>query len=167
MTFVQDVPILWKEDGTLRYYSPIELDIPRSDQSWPTHCACGYAFTEKDEWQQFHDRIYSDGPQQWPKRQLPVGAMFFADWYPKNMFWDNKEDDHLFVLTPGGEWDIDSRASNCTLPNDRLHRCWVRHGEPPNIHVDKNGHTCAAGAGSIALPGYHGFLHNGYLTGSL
>ena len=67
-------------------------------------------------------------------------------------------------LPNGREWDIDSRCSNCTLPDDRIHRCWVRHGEPPNIHVDKNGHTCSAGAGSILAGDYHGFLHNGELT---
>ena len=33
-----------------------------------------------------------------------------------------------------------------------------------NVHVDKSGDTCAAGAGSILIGGYHGFLHNGYLT---
>ena len=30
--------------------------------------------------------------------------------------------------------------------------------------VDKNGETCAAGAGSIASAGYHGFLVNGVLS---
>lgn len=47
------------------------------------------------------------------------------------------------------------------------HRCWVRHGDvrAGNVHVDKNGVTCNAGAGSIISPdGWHGFLHNGYLT---
>jgi hypothetical protein len=47
------------------------------------------------------------------------------------------------------------------------HRCWVRHGDAKtgNVHVDKNGITCNAGAGSIISPdGWHGFLHNGYLT---
>ena len=47
----------------------------------------------------------------------------------------------------------------------RPHKCWVRHGEPPNVHVDKNGVTCNAGAGSIAYPGFHGFLHNGHIVG--
>lgn len=53
------------------------------------------------------------------------------------------------------------------------HKCWVRHGTPPQevVHVDKNGVTCGAGAGSIAIqpsgqnPGWHGFLHNGELVG--
>jgi hypothetical protein len=40
----------------------------------------------------------------------------------------------------------------------------VRHGEPPQITVDKRGLTCHAGAGSIALGSYHGFLHNGVFT---
>jgi hypothetical protein len=46
------------------------------------------------------------------------------------------------------------------------HRCWVRHGYVrQQVHVDKNGVTCNAGAGSIVSPnGWHGFLHNGHLT---
>jgi hypothetical protein len=73
--------------------------------------------------------------------------------------------DHLVVVCPNGyTWDIDSRASNCTMPYDYNHRCWVRHGDPPKITVDKNGVTCAAGAGSILAGDYHGFLQNGILT---
>lgn len=61
-------------------------------------------------------------------------------------------------------WHIDGMASNCTKKDDSVHRCWVRHGswgEP--VHVDKNGCTCAAGAGSISVPGFHAFLHNNVL----
>jgi len=61
---------------------------------------------------------------------------------------------------------IDSRASNCTMPDDNAHRCWVRHGRPEDgtLHVDKNGLTCAAGGGSILAGNYHGFLHHGHLV---
>ena len=63
-------------------------------------------------------------------------------------------------------WRIDSRATNCTMPEDGEHRCWVRHGTVGEaVHVDKNGNTCGAGAGSIAVPGFHGFLHHGVLRG--
>ncbi len=96
--------------------------------------------------------------------QHEIGAMWRATWLPKGFDWDNETEAHLIVKTPGGSWDIDARASNCTLPNDKQHRCWVRHGLPPDIHVDKNGVTCAAGAGSILIGNYHGFLHNGVLT---
>lgn len=91
-----------------------------------------------------------------------VGAMWFATWYPR--YWQNETGPHLIVATPGGSWDVDSRCSNCTLIADELHRCWVRHGEPPNVTVDKNGLTCGAGAGSIICGNYHGFLQNGALT---
>jgi hypothetical protein len=53
------------------------------------------------------------------------------------------------------------------MPNDRLHRCWVRHGDAPELTVDKNGKTCGAGGGSIVSGSYHGFLRNGFLTDSL
>lgn len=97
------------------------------------------------------------------------GAMWFADisyMDGSDYLWNN-EDAHgrLHVVCPNGRhWDIDSRCSNCTLPNDHVHRCWVCHGEPPNITVDKQGVTCAAGAGSILAGDYHGFLRNGEFT---
>lgn len=72
----------------------------------------------------------------------------------------------LVVRCPDGhDWMIDSRASNCTLPKNDTHHCWVRHGKPEDgtLHVDKNGATCAAGAGSIGK--WHGFLHGGRFTG--
>lgn len=102
-----------------------------------------------------------------------IGAMWFATWYDRRdpggqlrygWDFDNQLDPPLIVATPDGDWNVDARASNCTMPMDRLHRCWVRHGAPPEITVDKAGLTCAAGGGSIQKDKYHGFLRNGYLT---
>jgi hypothetical protein len=82
--------------------------------------------------------------------------------------WDNCDGKHLMCILPpdNHSWNIDGRCSNCTLKEERTHRCWVRHGDPSKgtLHVDKNGHTCDAGAGSIGVTGYHGFLHNGELS---
>ena len=111
-------------------------------------------------------------------RDFGVGALYYADWEHSDRTdtegrllwgfdWDNLYEPPLHVITPGGEWNIDARASNCTMKNDRFHRCWVRHGLPPDVHVDKIGFTCGAGAGSIICGGYHGFLHNGKLTVTL
>ena len=76
--------------------------------------------------------------------------------------WTNCDGRHLHAVCPNGcHWDIDSRASNCGLPGDTEHRCWIRSGEPPNVNVDKNGRTCSAGAGSIVCSDYHGFLTAG------
>lgn len=74
-------------------------------------------------------------------------------------------DGHCYVCRmPGGhDWMIDGRASNCTMPEDKEHKCWVRKGVAPNFTVGKEGKTCAAGAGSIQVPGWHGFLRNGVL----
>lgn len=78
-------------------------------------------------------------------------------------YWDNCNGMHLHGIVPNGDdWDIDCRASNCTMPEDRQHRCWIKTGSPEDgtLHVDKNGATCAAGAGSIMLSQWHGFLHH-------
>ena len=96
--------------------------------------------------------------------KLPPGAMWFAPWYKElGPEYNAPDGTSLLVITPGGAWMIDSRASNCTKPDDNIHKCWVRHGVAPEITVDKNGNTCNAGAGSILCGGYHGFLRNGYL----
>lgn len=78
--------------------------------------------------------------------------------------WTNCDGKHYEIICPDGHfWDPNSRASNCTMKEEGTHRCWVLHGEAPNLHADKNGHTCQAGGGSIAAPGWHGFLTNGVL----
>lgn len=99
------------------------------------------------------------------------GAMWFQEYidehdgamYKGNGSWNNDDGSHLLVYTPGGQWDIDSRASNCDQQNERTHRCWVRRGMPPDVTVDKNGHTCGAGAGSIRAGSFHAMLTNGEL----
>jgi hypothetical protein len=96
--------------------------------------------------------------------QFAPGAMWLATWLDHpNWPWSNPAGPHLCVMTPGGEWDIDSRANNCTLPLDTVHRCWVRSGTPPCVTVDKVGFTCSAGQGSIRAGNFHGFLRNGVL----
>jgi hypothetical protein len=102
----------------------------------------------------------------------PIGAMWFADWMLAGI---KNEPNHQVMRGPDGhclvvrlptnhDWIVDGRCSNCTLPDDDRHKCWVRHGIPPDVTVDKNGRTCSAGAGSISIPGWHGFLRNGYLV---
>lgn len=107
--------------------------------------------------------------------QLPAGAMWFAPWLDRTFKPQLKH--VLVVKTPGGDWVIDQQASNCTMPNQPIegttdtfnryqedHHCWILHGDPPDVTVDKNGVTCGAGAGSILQGSYHGFLRNGYLV---
>ena len=99
-----------------------------------------------------------------PDFMLPPGAMWYPRAYKFTPDGRKKEiKEALTVMTPGGIWGIDGSASNCTRKDDLLHQCWVRHGEPPDVTVDKNGDTCAAGAGSIMCGNYHGFLRNGFL----
>jgi hypothetical protein len=118
-----------------------------------------------------------------PSSRPEPGDLYFVEDHEPNgdcpYGWTNCDGKHLHAVLPnGGHWDIDSRASNCTKSNDTLHRCWVRHGDPerplpvgPNgamrdgvVHVDKNGNTCNAGAGSIIYGNWHGFCRNGYLV---
>ena len=142
-----------------------------ADPRWPAKCDyCDYQFTAEDHWQRFSRRIYkrADTGEETTLSEAPVGACWDADWIAEGRtgFYVGDDGRCLVVRTPGGEWMIDARASNCTMPDDNKHKCWVRHGKPEDgtLHVDKNGLTCAAGAGSIVIKDYHGFLHNGKLT---
>ncbi|SRR5258706_16470177 len=99
--------------------------------------------------------------------EFPAGAMWFATWFENHWNPQLGPDKMLVVRTPGGDWIIDSQCSNCGIPDDKnqeKHHCWILHGTPPNITVDKNGTTCNAGGGSIQQGNFHGFLRDGYLV---
>lgn len=143
-------------------------EAERSSYSeWPKCCArCGTVFSDNDPWQVFYLDVWqrSDTGELITLRDAPAGAIWNAHWmlHGKEEAGDGQ---YLVVKLPNGnDWAIDSRANNCTMPTDDVHQCWVRHGEAPEIHVDKNGQTCAAGAGSILSGNYHGFLHHGWLV---
>jgi hypothetical protein len=136
----------------------------------------------------YGDHPWEDIPKDENSRPIP-GAMFWIHYSSGHC--DLHEPactQHLTVVTPDGHWwVIDGRASNCgeecaicsvkyrehthgSTDDHRFkgsrptHRCWVRHGVPPNITVDKNGGTCDAGGGSIQTPAWHGFLREGTLV---
>jgi hypothetical protein len=157
------LPQVREEDGRIHYARPEYAYPGRDDPRWPVACPCGYAFGPDDQWQEWSEALYrrADTGELVTIRGAPDGAMWDAWWMPD---WSHRGPDGrcLVVKCPGGhDWMVDSRASNCTMPDDDEHRCWVRHGEPPAITVGKDGPTCAAGAGSIQCGGYHGFLRAG------
>jgi hypothetical protein len=135
-------------------------DVPR--ERWPQTCLkCGAA-VPADAIANIYTRKVYDTESGDPE----PGDLFFKVECLNNegkcYLWDNCPGPHLHGIVPtGDEWDLDSRASNCTMKEDRTHRCWVRHGDPPNVTVDKSGVTCNAGAGSIQTTKWHGFLRNG------
>ena len=139
---------------------------PHDDPRWPTHCSCGYVFTpdDDDQWQVFGRSLWRrrDSGEVLTLEDMPPGAMWDATWLHDVRGWCGPDGRSLVVRLPNGrDWHIDGRASNCTMPKDDVHKCWVRTGEPPVLTVGKGGNTCAAGAGSILAGNYHGFLRNG------
>jgi hypothetical protein len=113
-------------------------------------------------------------------RELPPGAVYehpvyngeAHNWVTNSgksiIHRPNPQDGRILccVLPDGHSWTIDSRANNCTEPDDDEHWCWVRHGRPEDgtLHVGKDGRTCSAGAGSIQTGRWHGFLRHGRLV---
>ena len=173
-------PLPRTEGATWGSFGKIE-DYPAD--MWPTACShCGKP-VPTDVWtrscqepsdvgkegvwlvrQVFESRLY-DSPSGSPE-PLDVfwRACKHADDVGKCWNWDNCPGQHLIAVCPNGhDWNVDGRASNCGSPDDRIHRCWVRHGSPEDgtLHVDKGGVTCNAGGGSIQAGDYHGHLHNG------
>lgn len=156
------------EDGS---YKSTEQRWEKTDPRWPIECErCHALFDDAANWQLFAlqqylredtGELFSVGSSK-AETQAPAGAMWYAPWLQD--MWKGPDGKCLCVMTPGGEWLIDGMASNCTMKEDLVHKCWVRHGEAPTITVDKVGNTCAAGAGSILCGDYHGFLRDGFLV---
>jgi hypothetical protein len=130
-------------------------------------CPCGCGEQRSRELPEVHVTLSTRSRYNTPSGRPEPGDVFEAAWLHKPgepcHEWDNCDGEHLIAILPNGySWHIDSRASNCTKPDDKLHRCWVRHGGPKTGHIDvgKNGLTCSAGAGSIIGGNWHGFLRN-------
>lgn len=155
----------WKAFGEIEDYKR---------EQWPTKCDhCGEPVPQDDRpnalggrgagvnYQVFTTRAYNT-----QSSKPEPGDIYETDFHEPDHcpYWSNCSGIHRYAILPNGDhWDLDSRASNCTMRDDRMHRCWVAHGsiKDGTINVDKNGFTCAAGAGSIAADGWHGFLRNG------
>jgi len=139
--------------------------VEATGETYKAPCLCSPGCTEVIERRVFRRTDTGEVANIYPWN-FPVGAMWFVEHDPGECFagWSNCDGKHLHVKTPGNHWDIDSRASNCGLKSDNVHRCWIRHGVPPNLTVDKDGKTCSAGAGSIQAGKWHGFITKGVLS---
>ena len=174
---LETLPIIYHPEGSnLAGYRMKPPDVPHDDPRWPTVCSfCGQPFTHDEMWQENGDPIMRvtialpgaalEVGEVATLRDLPPGAIWEAQWAVE---WAQGFDGRAFIcrLPDGHDWQIDGQATNCTRKGDKRHRCWLRHGDPPRFTIDKNPSelTCAAGAGSILSPGYHGFLQDGILT---
>lgn len=170
LVIIGEEPAEFEESDGRRYLAAHESVVPvseREDPRWPKTCEkCDYIFTDRDVWQHWQELLYrrTDTGEETTLRDAPPGASWDAWWLPDN--YRGLDGIALMVRCPDGhDWTVDSEASNCTRKGEP-HQCWVRHGDPREyrVTVDKNGDTCAAGAGSIATPEYHGFLRDGVLT---
>lgn len=125
---------------------------PHNDSRWPKACACGYVFTDDDEWQFNPHTLFkrSDDGALVTLQAAPAGAMWDAHWMGES----HKGPDgiHLVVKTPGGEWAADGPAySEGKVTHERG---WTRTGTAPDFTANP----------SIHIPGkYHGFLRGGWL----
>lgn len=128
-----------------------DLGPPMDDPRWPTHCECGYQFTNQDHPQVYYDVLYKlpDGTMT-TLQDLPPGAMWDAPWLEPLALNQYPDRVTLHVRLPNGaDWFVDGPASN--NPHG-----WTRTGVLPAVTVQ----------GSIMShnkPAYHGFLNHGVL----
>jgi hypothetical protein len=145
---VESTQVIVNEDKTLS----IESNDFAADPRWPTQCSCGYVFTHNDEqhvmWREVYRRqdTGEEIPMQMP---MPVGSMWYADYYTK-LGWIGPDGHCLAVETPGGLWVVDQPSTQG--------RPWQREGTPPKVTARP----------SINIVGrYHGWLTNGVLSDDL
>ncbi len=165
MVFLDESPEVFGKDGYWVNSGQKAKDF-EGHPLWPTHCSCGYEFQATDTRQLFSSHLYHriDTGEEMTLREAPVGAMWDATWLHSVPSLCGSDGKSIVCRVPTNhDWQIDGQASNCTRPNEP-HKCWVRHGAPPNLTVDKKGDTCSAGAGSIQTTTWHGFLINGELV---
>lgn len=139
------------------------------DARWPTHCECGEAFVAGDAWHVDQDEVYRavHSGREWPRADLPIGAMFDACWQPAS--WRNADGVALTVILPPGGvgdwWNIDGPASHrepdAANPGKErtvlVPHAWSRTGDfradPPTVSAQP----------SILTSRYHSFLTAGVL----
>lgn len=175
---IDEVDAEWEEHEDGKKYRKRYDEAAYPWDAFPRVCdRCGREFQNPTR-QIFVDEIFvvktgTRAGELFARKEAPVGAMWDIEYYRDIPEWCGRDGIALTVVVPGGEWHVDGRANNCTMPSDSVHRCWVRHGDPRQgyVHVDKDGTpehpTCQAGAGSIWMrspDGWHGFLHRGYLV---
>lgn len=165
------------EDG-VRGSETVYDDDPGDGAPWPTACdRCGASLADGKRqvwslriWRRTdtgEERFIHSNPEV-AAPDVPIaepGASWNAHWMPSAA--NQPDGRYLMIRLPNGhDWAVDSRASNCGSPDDNVHRCWIRHGNPREcrVTVDKNGVTCSAGAGSIQGGDWHGFLRDGQLV---
>ncbi len=153
-------PLLLSERGT---YSALGVEDYLGRPEWPTACSCGFVFDEDDDRQVNQEPIHRNVAtgEEWPARNLPVGAMFDAPWHRA---WGVGPDDIslMVVLPPEREdtrshwWHVDGPSRNDGQPGPG----WTRTGDP------RNPPTLSV-APSILTSDYHGYLTSGVLTDPL
>lgn len=144
-----------------------DQEPPREDARWPTTCPCGYTFVAGDPYQLFRERIYRrpDNGDEWPQRDLPVGALYDAEWLHEattdGRRWVGPDGISLCVVLPGTQphgIPIDGPAS--TRDDQGKALWWTRTGDPRRPETL----TVSPSIWPNAPHGWHGFLQQGRLV---
>jgi len=155
VVMIEDGPCTRDDNG----YLPLGDSWPHDDPRWPTHCACGYAFTADDRWQLYVEELYrrADTGEEYTLQLLgndgaaPAGAMWYAPWFGE--LWQGPDGKTLMVRLPSGhDWCVDGPSASDGY--------WTRTGTVPNI-------TAMPSIWDKRPNGYHGWLQDGVLTDDL
>lgn len=125
--------------------------------NWPMTCACGYTFTDDDEWQVNRIPWYEGGGHRFAwgigNWDGPPGAMIRATWRD----YDGRPPGWVVFLPNGTCWNTNDRAA-AAGPGNQLGPYWRVTGEPPRITV-----TPSIDDRSPSRP-WHGWIRDGELV---
>jgi hypothetical protein len=148
-------PMMPKPQSPDHIERAVDWKVLAGHPDWPRVCSyCFQPFTDEHQWQVNEDRLYENSERgvRCTLRDAPPGAMWWAHWCQDwgSIQWKARGGGpHLFVMTPGGVWDIDQGCRDTPDGNG-----WERTGEPPEI---------TARPSILISDRYHGFLTGGVL----
>lgn len=156
----------WKDirvEEAPQYKKLLDVLHKEGAERWPTHCDCGYAFEIDDYWQILKRPLFqnSETSELVTMDDIPVGGVWYHDTLKEIFFGPDKK--CLIVRTPGGDWCPDSPDANCGMLEDKLHKCWIRRGEPSKLSIDRNGILCSRPDGLAQVGRWLGSVQDGYI----
>lgn len=171
----RDAPARWETEPDGTRTLGVWRGRPPGPRVWPRYCDCGFDFgpmpSELAEGRSTWDLVgkqVAQVNQHLVYQRADTGAIVTLPECGPGAMWDawwlrgfndpGPDGRHLMVRTPGGDWEVDGRATNCQRPDWKEHHCWQRSGTVPDVLVQRGPGPCGTGGGSIGVGGYHGFL---------
>lgn len=138
------------------------IGVDKTDPRWPTKCACGYEFKPEDDYFVNSKEYYKRGDtgEELLLEDAPVGATWHARGYVGNEF-SGPDGLAVHCKTPGGVWNIDSRANNCTSPCKHCNVSYSHHDPKTCTNPGDGKSQYTVGAYEDGVPDHKCWIRHG------